>query len=267
MPEKLTLDIRSGAMIGQRIEVTETELSLGGKGSSAGLVVSGVTYGVEVLELRQERGRWLLEEITTGLVRVNGKRPGRRNVLRSGDVFVLPGVRQDEPIEVEVILEKIKTGSAVPIDIDLSGIKPQWVAIGLFYAVMLIGAGLVLSADDDAGIRVARADVGETLRGEIAAAELTSVDGVLFAPTPTRFDDVLVVMASTLPPEVKQAYVDAFVVQIESRFAEARRLSDLGLDREAADLYRDLVEMLQHGDLDTTITALRELAAVSGGGT
>jgi len=267
MTDALFLNVRSGAMIGERLRVPGTDASLGGKGSGAEFVVSGVAHGLKTVEFRISRGRWVLEEIAQGQVRLNGRRPGRRNTLKSGDAIAVPGILPEEPIQLEVEIEKDKNRSLIPVSLSRYKVNLQFVMITIIYVLMFVFAAIYLRAGDDGRSTVKRAEIGAILRADIEAAGPAADSGrILFDTTPQNFRELRIVMASGLPEVERDTMTTGFALTVERRFAEARRLTDLGLEDEAVEEYERIIELMGDGELRTTLVALRELAAVANGG-
>lgn len=265
MADRLKLVVQGGAMIGETREVAGTDATLGGKGSGANFEVSGVTYGVRFAEFRVDGSRWVVEEITEGKILLNGRRPRRRNVLKQGDVITVPGIRAEEPIDVEVVIERVRSGSRLPVSIKFSRVNPVYLTVGVVYLLMFVGAGMFLSARGAGGGGASRMDITDMIRADIARVDpAAGGSGVIFGAAPRSFDDLRVVLASDLPQDQKDRLTEGFVQQMQLRFAEARRAADLGLAAEARGQYRSIIALMRDGNLQTTGMALRELAAVEG---
>ncbi|TRD17756.1 hypothetical protein FEV53_12835 [Palleronia caenipelagi] len=255
-------------MIGERLKVPGTEASLGGKGSGAEIAVSGVAHGLKTAEFRISRGRWVLEEIAQGQVRLNGRRPGRRNTLKSGDAIAVPGILPKEPIRLEVEIERDKNRSLLPVSLNLGKVNPQYVVVGIVYGLMFIFAAIYLRGGDEGRSTAQRAEIGAILWAEIeAAGPAANSEWILFDPTPQSFRDLRVVMASSLPEAERDAMAAKFVLTVEQRFAKARRLADIGLEEEAIEEYDLIIDLMDDdAELRTTQEALRERHAVSNAG-
>jgi hypothetical protein len=259
MREKLTLVVQSGPMIGDRIEVVKDSAVIGGTRSGADLEVSGVTYGIKVAEVRTNGKRWLLEEISDGTVRLNGRRPGRRNVLSTGHVFTVPGVRAEEPVSFEVVIERVKAKGADLIDIDLSWIKPQWVAFVSLYLGALVVAAVFLSLEERDGPVRDRPEVSAMLREDISSSRTADWSGFVASSVPQSFNELMVFLAAGGQQGEEDRVIEDFVLSFQRRFAEARRLADNGLTAEAQAAYEGIIDLLDDGTLATTNLALREL--------
>lgn len=262
MADTLSLIVRSGALIEQAIPVPPEGFSVGGRGSSADMDISGVAHGLELAEFRLHRRKWVLEETAVGQVRINGRRPSRRNVLRTGDEISLPGVNADVPILLEVQLERERLQPIRIPGLNLSKLNPQFVALGLFYVFGLIALGVALSnRDQDNGPAVV-ADVETTLTADIEAAAGQAPGGVLYSREIRTFGELLVLLESDADDAEKERYTEGFIEFVVLRFDEARRLSDRGLVDEAIDAYEAIVDLLGDAKLGTTAIALRELGTL-----
>jgi len=262
MADKLKLVVHGGALIGSVLDIPEGEATLGGKGSGARFEVSGVSLGIKFVEFRLEGKGWVLEEIAQGKVLLNGGKPRRRNRLRTGDIVTLPSVRDNEPIDFEVQIERDRRRNAFAVKIDFSRVNPVYLAVGVVYLLMFVIAGAYFADRRMNTAAVERRPIATVLRDDIQRAAPAEPAQVLYDSVPRSFDDVRIVLATNLPQDQKDALIEAFVQDMDLRFAAARRAADLGLNREAREHYVAIIGLMGDGQLSTTHTALRELAAV-----
>jgi len=265
MPQKLKLEILDGAQIGETVNVPGDKCSVGGKGSGSVLELSGLPYGIKLIDLVDAGRHWNVIEFEPGTVRLNGRQLKRRNKLGQGDEIVMPSNAAGVPFRVRVELETVKRQrTSLPIFENLNGTV---VAAGAVYLMLFVAGGIYLtltsSASDEVQILTVD-DVSQALDADIARIGEDTVvppaEFVLLSDEATRYFDLALFFAQDITLNERAELADDFRRYILLKFADAWRFEQQGRFSDAIAEYRAIVTAMGHRDLATTELALTKIS-------
>lgn len=269
----IVLTPRDGPQIGQTIEIRPPRRRLGGRGSQADTVLSGVPPGLDLAVLEMRDGAWLLMETEPRTLLLNGRRLKRHNALKTGDEIALPSQFPGDVIRYDVEVRAVRGRATELPDLpdrtaaprEKKGLSP--VAIGAIaaYLIALAGAGLYFSLQSDGG-----AQTPVLSRSDIEAAIAADMEMLLAggrgggAPrvaleTPSSFAEMRDYLASTVDQSSKDAAIATFTDDLGAAFFEAWRLEQQGRWDEALRVYQGVLSRTSDRELATTRITLERI--------
>lgn len=261
MKSRLTLVVEQGtASLGRSLDLPPGRSTIGGRGSGAEIELADLPAGIPYVSIEGGADGWTLEELTSDVVRLDGRAPRRTNPLASGSRILLP--RADGQGAVELVA-RIGRGAALPA---LPSLRQLYDGPGFYVLALLFMAGLAalyLAVFETGAPRAAPAPAPAALVEEMAALVLSQAPAaplVALPGAPRNLAEARAHAAAAPDDAARRAVARAFGEDVVLRLSRARRLERLGLRAAARDAYSDVVVRLQSPDTTASRVALRALA-------